>query len=160
MTAVTIYLIRHAHAGSRAGWNGDDLDRPLSERGAQQAAGLVAELGDAPIGRIWSSPYRRCIQTVEPLGARLGLEVRTAGVLAEGSPIDDVLTFVADRAKHHPALCTHGDLVPKVIRHLLAAGMQADQGPVAQKGSVWVLDVEDGRVARGRYVPPATPDDD
>ena len=31
--AVPVYLIRHAHAGSRSGWDGDDDRRPLSPKG-------------------------------------------------------------------------------------------------------------------------------
>jgi 8-oxo-dGTP diphosphatase len=157
---VTIYLIRHAHAGSRSGWGGDDIDRPLSERGEQQAAGILDALRGASIDRIYSSPYRRCLQTVEPLGATCGVKVRTAGPLAEGTAIDDVLSFIADQVPRDSALCTHGDLAPKVIRHLLNRGMQADTGPVSQKGSIWVLDVEKGRVVRGRYLPPVAADDD
>ena len=157
---MTIYLIPHAHAGSRSGWGGDEVERPLSARGALQVEGIVEELRDEPIGRVFSSPYRRCVQTVEPLAQTRGLEVRVAPALTEGTDIDEVLTFLADRAKHHPALCTHGDIVPKVIRHLLADGMAADVGPISQKGSIWVLTTDHGRVVHGRYVPPTTAADD
>ena len=38
---MTILLIRHASAGDRYRWWGDDADRPLDERGVAEAAALV-----------------------------------------------------------------------------------------------------------------------
>ena len=35
-----VYLVRHATAGHRASWDGDDQLRPLDERGVRQAEGL------------------------------------------------------------------------------------------------------------------------
>jgi phosphohistidine phosphatase SixA len=43
---VTIFLVRHAHAGKRSEWEGDDAARPLSERGAAQTAAITALLAD------------------------------------------------------------------------------------------------------------------
>ena len=40
---MTILLIRHASAGDRYRWWGDDADRPLDERGVAEAAALVDE---------------------------------------------------------------------------------------------------------------------
>ena len=34
---MTVYLVRHAKAGSRKGWSGDDEHRPLSKAGRAQA---------------------------------------------------------------------------------------------------------------------------
>jgi len=45
-----VYLVRHAHAGNRSSWDGNDGERPLSPKGRQQAAGLSAWLAAAPIG--------------------------------------------------------------------------------------------------------------
>ena len=64
-----LLLVRHGSAGSRSEWEGDDRDRGLDERGVDQARRLVQELADLPIDRILTSPYRRCVQTVEPLAA-------------------------------------------------------------------------------------------
>ncbi|HYA67519.1 MAG TPA: histidine phosphatase family protein, partial [Acidimicrobiales bacterium] len=70
-----LILVRHGRAGRRDDWHGPDKLRPLEARGRRQAERLVGVL--APLGpvRIVSSPYRRCLETVGPVAAHLGLEV-------------------------------------------------------------------------------------
>lgn len=151
---MAVYLVRHANAGSRSAWPGEDADRPLSEKGRRQADHLVEVLGDAPISRIYSSPATRCIQTVEPLARHLGLPIRNRVELAEGADADAVIEFLRQRARRHPVLCSHGDLIPKVVRRLRAAGMHTNVNNLASKASVWVLELDGDRVVRGRYLPP------
>ena len=73
-----ILLVRHASAGERDAWEGDDRERPLDKYGRTQAKELVDRLKPYRIDAILSSPAVRCIQTVEPLARerRLELEVR------------------------------------------------------------------------------------
>ena len=70
-----VYLVRHAHAGKKAQWQGPDLARPLSAQGREEAVGLIERLGGRPLGRVLSSPAERCLQTVPPLAGRLGRPV-------------------------------------------------------------------------------------
>ncbi len=151
---MAIYLIRHAHAGSRASWPGDDYQRPLSERGEHQAEHLLKVFGDEPIGRVWSSPARRCIETVEPLAAHLELPVKAVALLGEGADPLVAIAFMLEHASRHPALCSHGDLIPKVIRRLITAGMRTSDANISQKGSAWVLQADRGGITRGRYLAP------
>lgn len=151
---MAIYLIRHAHAGSRGAWAGDDLDRPLSDRGRAQADFVAASLADLPVGEIWSSPARRCIETVEPLAAGHGLTVRVTSELEEGADPEAAIAFLRGRARADAALCSHGDLIPRIVRRLSAAGMRTKDANISQKGSLWVFDTEKNEVTRGRYVPP------
>lgn len=154
------YLIRHAHAGSRSSWRGDDIDRPLSDKGTKQAAWLVDHLEGETVGAIYSSPSTRCIQTVEPLARHRGLTVVTARELAEGADTDRAVAFLLAHADERPALCSHGDLIPKMIRRMIAAGMKAPASGASQKGSVWELEVDGARVTTGRYHPPGPAPDD
>jgi len=71
VNTVTLYLVRHAHAT----WSPDE-DRPLSDQGRRDAQRVADLLGDFHINAIFSSDYRRAIQTVQPLAIRLGLEVQ------------------------------------------------------------------------------------
>ena len=68
---------------TRSEWEGDDRLRPLDERGRRQAEALVDALAAFPITRIFSSPYDRCVQTVEPLAAQRGLPVELREELGE-----------------------------------------------------------------------------
>jgi len=157
---VAIYLIRHAHAGNRSSWRGDDLDRPLSDKGRDQAARLVHTLAHEPIGQVYSSPSRRCIATVEPLAEDRHLKVRTAAELFEGAEPEPTLAFLRQHATKNPVLCSHGDLIPKLIRRLIAAGMHTKDANIAQKGSVWVLETDGHRIVKGRYLGPPVRSDE
>ena len=91
-------------AGSRRDFDGDDRDRPLSRAGREQAHGLTLMLGHLPISRIYSSPYVRCTQTVEPLAKKLGLELTITEALAEGEARPS--TSRGDRARRQGAEAT------------------------------------------------------
>ena len=153
---MTIHLVRHAHAGKRSEWEGDDRKRPLSPRGEAQSASLVALLGGERVGRVLSSPYVRCVQTVEPLAQKLGVAVEADDRFAEGSDPDVALAALLELAEPGGVACSHGDLIPVLVRRLVADGMAVDGPLLDQKGSTWVLETTGGRITRGRYVPPAS----
>jgi len=153
---MTILLVRHARAGSRKDWDGPDEKRPLSKKGRRQAAGLVDILSRYPVERILSSPYVRCIQTVEPLAKAPGLDVELRNELAEGAPVDTALALVRELAGTTAVVCSHGDIVPALLSALAESdGLELGDSPPSAKGSVWELDEVDGRFKAGRYVPPS-----
>jgi phosphohistidine phosphatase SixA len=150
--AVPIYLVRHGDAGSRARWAGDDNLRPLSGKGRRQAAWLSEQLAERPVCRLFSSPSRRCIETLEPLAARRGLTVEVVHLLDENGGAKEALKFLLTHAAENPVACSHGDVIPKVLRRLHAAGMRATDGNTAAKGSMWEIDIDaDGDVRSGIY---------
>ena len=152
-----VYLVRHAHAGSKAEWDGPDLARPLSETGWRQAAGLVARLRHYPVHRILSSPADRCRQTVQPLASQLGLAVEATDLLGADASADGVLELLADPAIRHAVLCTHGELIGQVFEKLLAEGLDLPGQPRWPKGSTWVLGRNGSRVAEASYLEPLVP---
>jgi 8-oxo-dGTP diphosphatase len=103
-------LVRHASAGLRASWDGDDRLRPLDERGHRQALDLVEALDGYPIERILSSPYLRCILTVEPLAAARGLAIEPREELSEQRQAGDALPLIRSLSGGPAALCTHGGI--------------------------------------------------
>lgn len=132
------YLVRHAKAGQRKGWHDDDELRPLSNAGWKQAAAIAEHLAPLATGPLLTSPYLRCRQTLEPLGAMLGREVCDEPRLAEGTcfePALDLLHQAADGA----VLCTHGDLLPELIQALVRRGARLATMPDWRKGVIWVL---------------------
>jgi phosphohistidine phosphatase SixA len=116
-------LLRHASAGDRNAWDGDDRLRPLDDAGYDQAIALPGALAGRGIARIVSSPYLRCIESVEPLAAALGLTVELDGRLAEGADRAGALALLV---KLDGGLaCTHGDIVEAVLGRVLEKGAAA-----------------------------------
>ncbi len=96
MAHSVIYLVRHAKAGERRMWTGDDLERPLSKSGWKQAHALGKRLTKKGVGQLVSSPYVRCIQTLEPLAIAVGSTVETDDRLLEDAPFEGVLDLIAE----------------------------------------------------------------
>ncbi len=69
----TLYLIRHAQ--SRPSETVHHTRWPLSPRGAWQAQALAGLLEPLAIGAVYSSPFPRCLQTIDPFLRRTGLPV-------------------------------------------------------------------------------------
>jgi phosphohistidine phosphatase len=72
-----LYLLRHAHAGDPAAWDGPDERRPLSAKGERQSDRLgsfLAGIGFQP-DAIITSPKVRAAQTAKIVADRLGLPV-------------------------------------------------------------------------------------
>ena len=120
-----VILIRHARAGDRESWRGDDRLRPLDERGWRQAEGLVSALADYEIERVLSSAALRCVQTVEPLASHLGVEIEERPELMEGASGEQALTLVGNLDRTAAALCTHGDIVYELLGDGLKKGAAA-----------------------------------
>jgi 8-oxo-dGTP diphosphatase len=150
---VTVYLVRHARAGSRGRWKGDDALRPLSKVGKSQANGIAKELAGAPIEVIVSSPYTRCVGTVEPIAEALGVEIETSDALAEGARVSQALRLFEKVQDREVVLCTHGDVMQDLLDHFGRHGVKLRDHRM-EKGSIWVFDVEGDSVRRARYVPP------
>jgi broad specificity phosphatase PhoE len=149
-----IYLVRHAKAGKREDWHGDDALRPLSPAGRKQADLLADTFARRAPGRLVSSPYVRCVQTLEPTAERIGARVEHEPALAEGGPFEDVLDLIAE-APANSVLCSHGDVIPAVIAALERRGTAIRSAPDWRKASTWVLERRpDGRIAAADVWPP------
>ncbi len=151
---MTVFLVRHATAGDRARWERADWLRPLSARGHAQSRGLLRLLADAEIGRVVSSPYVRCSETVLPLAAIRNLPVEFDDALAEEADLEATLALVKQAGEVSAVLCSHGDMIPAVLDHLARTGVAIEPRGRCEKGSVWVLETQDGTVATARYLPP------
>jgi len=161
VSAPVLHLVRHAHAGDRAAWTGDDSQRPLSPKGWRQARGLVTGLGVTSLRQAVSSPSLRCVQTLEPLAEAHGRRVESDDRLLEGADPRDALDLIEAALARGgaTAACSHGDVIPGVLDLLRSAGMRFE-GPLTwPKASTWVLEGDAaGRVVRARYLPPPSPD--
>jgi len=105
-----ILLVRHASAGDRYEWEGDDRLRPLDERGRRQADELVELLEQYEVTRLLSSPSLRCVQTVEPFAEARGLGIEVRDELSEQLQDVDGPTFVGSLHDVNAVLSCHGGL--------------------------------------------------
>jgi phosphohistidine phosphatase SixA len=147
-----LYLVRHGKAGSRERWTGDDRLRPLSKPGRRQAEALVRLFDGRTVERIVSSPFVRCVQTVQPLATDRAVAVEESEALSEGAPLETVLDLVAGLDAVAAVLCSHGDVIPALVEHLAADGMAIEGEPDWRKGSLWILERDGDRILRGRFV--------
>jgi len=156
----TVVLVRHAKAGSRGNWDGDDLLRPLSGAGRRQAEALAPFLPLLGPDRLHTAPPLRCRQTLEPLAERLG-----------GAPIDEEPLFGEDHYWDDPTaardrllalaarggvtmIASQGGVIPDLVGTLAkSAGVDPDDVP-AKKASTWVLTFVDGVVQTADHYPP------
>jgi phosphohistidine phosphatase SixA len=123
---MSVVLLRHASAGDRDAWQGDDRLRPLDKRGRKQAEKLRDRLLALGVKRVVSSPYVRCVQTVEPLGLEIELDDR----LAEGAAREETLALLAEA--DGAVACTHGD----VIENVLGRGLEKGEAAVLPDGNL------------------------
>ena len=139
-------------------WVGNDFERPLDDHGRMQAEAIGAALALRPVTRILSSPYVRCVDTVVPLGRTLGLPVEAADELAEGSFVGEAFDLLSSLASTEgdSVLCSHGDVIPGLLWVLAQYGLDIPDLGRCKKGSIWELEVSDGRIVGASYRHPRT----
>jgi 8-oxo-dGTP pyrophosphatase MutT (NUDIX family) len=148
-----VILVRHARAGKRREWQGDDALRPLDPVGRQQAELLADLLACFVPDRIISADPVRCVQTVQPLADRLGVPV-------EVDPVFSDATYESERERTHMAtqsllartggttvVCSQGITIPALVDRL-GPGVRH---PDTRKGAAWVLSAVDGEAVAADY---------
>ena len=123
-----LLLVRHARAGERSEWQGDDRERPLDRTGIAQAQELVALLESLPVTAVYSSPYRRCVETVEPLASSRTLPIELRDELGEEQQATAGIELVRSLAGRDVVVCGHGGLETALV-----------DPPKWRKGSTFVV---------------------
>lgn len=72
-----IYMIRHCAA------EGQEPEAPLTDKGIQQALDLAAFFEKRKVDRIISSPFKRAIQTIQPLASERDIVIEMNHQLSE-----------------------------------------------------------------------------
>jgi 8-oxo-dGTP diphosphatase len=170
---ITALLARHAKAGKRDEWNGDDDLRPLSPAGQCQAEALRKVAPLFGVDRVLSAPRLRCVQTVQGVAEDLGVEIGYEPLLSEEGywpdpvgGITKLLEIVA--ADRTPLICSQGGVIPDLISALAdrdGVKITTAKGGIVpcKKGSFWVLSFRpaagDGRpqLVAADYYPSALP---
>jgi 8-oxo-dGTP diphosphatase len=136
-----LLIVRHARAGKRWEWEGDDRERPLDKKGRRQADGLLEQLAPYSVERIVSSPFLRCTQTVAPLSRELGVPIENRPELEEGVSRRETLALLRELGDA-AVLCTHGDVLENLF------------GEAGRKASTRVVDLRDGEPVVRQYLSP------
>ena len=150
---MTIYLVRHAKAGSRSAWSEDDRTRPLTDNGWTQSRMLMTQFANETVTRLISSPFLRCRQTLEPLAAWTGLNVEIDERLAENTD-RDLVRELLNEAGDGTVMCSHGDVIPGVLTLLEREGMVLTAWCDTRKAATAVLDREGSRFTTASFWAP------
>ncbi|KUI32161.1 NUDIX hydrolase [Mycobacterium sp. IS-1742] len=157
----TVLVVRHATAGSKSRYRGDDRKRPLDKHGRAQAESLVGQLLAFGADRLHAADRTRCEQTIEPLAQELGETVHPEPALTEEAYAEDkkaarrrVLEIAAEagEAGHTPVICSQGKVIPDLIEWWCNHdGVRPDKSR-NRKGSTWVLSLAGGRLVAADHI--------
>lgn len=157
-----LLLVRHARAGSRSEWDGDDDLRPLDRSGRTQAELLAPMLRAFGARRLFSAPRARCEQTLAPLADELGVAVTSAPALSDESYLEDPAAARGALLELLPgkgvaAVCSQGTAIPGIVADLAeAAGIEVDETSTKKAGT-WTLGFDGRTLAYADYYPSPLP---
>ena len=113
-TVDELILLRHAHAGKRIPVPSGDFERGLVGGGkdvALQLPELITSLHRP--SAILSSPFRRCVETVEPLAEALGLDVEEDRRFSPDTRAGVRAAFA--EAPAGAVVCTRGEVISRLL---------------------------------------------
>jgi 8-oxo-(d)GTP phosphatase len=157
-----LILVRHAEAGHKSDWPGDDLSRPLDPQGELDARSLAPLLRCFGVSRVVSAPAERCLATVRPYAAATGgvIEVEPAfdvtSAAAGSAAADAQKAVTALAAAAEPVIvCAHRENLPVLAAAAYAElGAERPAGVRLRKGEFLVLHRAGARlIAAERYHP-------
>jgi 8-oxo-dGTP pyrophosphatase MutT (NUDIX family)/phosphohistidine phosphatase SixA len=149
-----LLLMRHAKAGKRSDYRGDDQQRPLDKLGRRLAREAVPFLAAFGPTRALAADRLRCEQTLQPLADLLGLTIECAPEFSdEAYNLDPkaAVTSLLAVAEHQSAsvICSQGEAIPGLIADF---GTSRSALP-CRKGSVWALSIHRGSLIASDYYP-------
>jgi 8-oxo-dGTP diphosphatase len=145
LVETVLLLVRHAKAGDRNEWSGDDTRRPLDKSGRVQAEMLVPMLRAFGVSRVHSAPRVRCEQTLAPLADELRLGISTEAELSDEAYLDDPraavarLLEIATAGGGVAAVCSQGTAIPGLLDDLAAAAGLDIGETQTKKAGAWGL---------------------
>ncbi len=143
-----LLIIRHAKAGDREQWQTKklpDSDRPLTEEGITEFNVVVQSLPSliVKLDRIYSSPYKRAMQTAELLRkAYPDTKISSSEVLLQGTSWKDVQSFLQKEWDKDGVICMigHENHLSTVLSGLLSS---SDENAFRfKKGGIAFVDLE------------------
>jgi len=145
-----LVFIRHAHRDKPI----PDADNGLSQKGREQVEDLVKDYKKEhlpPSQVFWSSPKKRCIETLKPITEQAKARLHIEKLLdeqqgAEGSQkFQERIEALIEKAQTEETtvyLCSHGDLIPEALDMLTGKFIDISKGEAIQvqfKNGEWKL---------------------
>lgn len=135
-------MVRHAHRDKPFGRAADNGLSPKGKKQARRdAKALLKRLTDNDVELV-SSPKLRCLETLEPLAARLEKTIDTSPLLLEESEegeapnIEERIAKFINDVKRSPAsitvACSHGDWIPMALDQLFGIELTLKKGAWAE----------------------------
>jgi 8-oxo-dGTP diphosphatase len=158
-----LILLRHAAAVPKKAWREaghDDLARPLSEMGREQARALSELLSTFAPARVISSAARRCLDTITPYAEKAGVPVTPEPAFtvdggthehggADWAATHDAHLRIAEaaRSRRPVIISAHRQNLSWMLAEACEmAGAPVPDGPVLQRAAFWVLQLGGGRL--------------
>jgi broad specificity phosphatase PhoE len=124
-----LFIVRHAH---RDKTQGASIDNGISEKGIKQAKKLtefiLEEIKDFKKDKIglFSSPKKRCLETLSFLSKKLDKEIEVLDLLNEGGMIEykveEFIKWWKEQKNYEVVIaCSHGDIIPVLVYRLTGA---------------------------------------
>lgn len=158
-----LVVARHGRAVPRQRWHGDEASRPLTPPGREQAESLVAVLAAFAVRDVHTSPWDRCVQTLQPYVQAAPVAVHHVEALTESAHAADPATVVEVvqallTGTRGTVISTHRPVLPTVLATIGSAmrswslGRLPAKDPWLRPGEVVVAHVsggvQDGREPR------------
>lgn len=163
----TLLLVRHAKAGSRSRYRGDDRLRPLDAEGRAQADALAAMLPAFGANEVHSADRTRCEQTVAPTAEALGVPIMTEPTLSEEAYRDDpvaaqrrIVDLAADSGAVVRAVCSQGKVIPPLLEWWATQDGVSLPPARNRKASVWVISTHQGKLVSADHIDSPLPQHD
>jgi len=139
----TLIIVRHAH---RETADGRAQDNGLSAKGRRQVRKLFdfyfKRFPESETPLFWSSPKRRCLETLLPLANKLERKVVIKSELDEQGPKESLKELksrinlmardLKQSKKEVTLLCSHGDWIPLFFDALLGTKIKMKKGAWAE----------------------------
>ncbi|MFC5384203.1 NUDIX hydrolase [Arcanobacterium hippocoleae] len=150
----TLIVLRHAKAIKRDSWKkgkGPEHTRPLARSGEARAQMLVSELSAYGIDSLRTSPWRRCVSTLEPYAKLTGVNLRRKNGMTERSYVHDAnwlsnyFREMIGGLQKNRAICIHRPTIPGYLQQIKSAAAKKQfvkipqQDPWLEPGQMIVL---------------------
>jgi 8-oxo-dGTP diphosphatase len=136
-----IIALRHGKAIPAFDFHGRDSARPLTHRGLLEAQSIVAGLSAFGPTVLRSSTALRCQQTIAPTAEALGLTVKKTDAISQEAfenGTSDIRTLVGKRVRRRTTsiLCSHGPVLPEILREIALATGTTKVASIARAGDL------------------------